>query len=129
TRTFALGDYEIFASLGNQRLRWGEANLTLLNTLDVINPQDAVLARQPGLALNELNLPVGLLTFGSDIMEGLSLDAWIQYDWEPVRPEPSGSLLSNLSDGAGGGAYAVVGLGQYPEDPDALWFSRGTTGL
>lgn len=129
TRSFMLGDYEIFATLGNQRLRWGEANLTLLNTLDVINPQDAVLARQPGLALNELNLPVGLLSFGSDILEGVSVDAWIQYDWEPVRPEPAGSLLSNLSDVAGGGSYAVVGLGQYPEDPDAYWFSAGTTGL
>jgi len=129
TRTFQIGDYEIFATLGNQRLRWGEANLTLLNTLDVINPQDAVLARQPGLALNELNLPTGLLNIGSDILEGVSVDAWLQYDWEPVRPEPSGSLFSNLSDGAGGGASAVVGLGQYPEDPDALWFSVGTTGF
>ncbi|HEX9627291.1 MAG TPA: DUF1302 family protein, partial [Acidiferrobacterales bacterium] len=129
TRTFMLGDYEIFATLGNQRLRWGEANLTLLNTLDVINPQDAVLARQPGLALNELNLPTGLLNIGSDVGEGLSLDAWLQYDWEPVRPEPSGSLFSNLSDAAGGGSYAVIGLGQYPEDPDALWFSTGVTGL
>lgn len=128
TRTFMLGDYEIFASLGSQRLRWGEANLTLLNTLDVINPQDAVLARQPGLALNELNLPVGLLTFGSDILEGITLDAWVQYDWEPVRPEPSGSFFST-NDAAGGGAYAVVGQGQYPEDPDALWFSQGSTGL
>jgi hypothetical protein len=129
TRSFYLGDYEIFASLGNQRLRWGEANLTLLNTLDVINPQDAVLARQPGLALNELNLPVGMFTIGSDVAEGVSVDAWWQYDWQPVRPEPSGSLLSNLSDVAGGGSYAVVGLGQYPEDPDAYWFSMGTTGL
>lgn len=129
TRTFMLGDYEIFATLGNQRLRWGEANLTLLNTLDVINPQDAVLARQPGLALNELNLPTGLLSIGSDVWEGLSIDGWIQYDWEPVRPEPSGSFFSNLSDAAGGGSYAVIALGQYPEDPDALWFSTGVTGL
>jgi len=128
-RSFYLGNTEIFASAGNQRLRWGEANLTLLNTLDVINPQDAVLARQPGLALNELNLPVGMLTLGSDILEGVSVDAWWQYDWQPVRPEPSGSLLSNLSDVAGGGDFAVVGLGQYPEDPDAYWFSMGTTGL
>jgi len=129
TRSFMLGDTEVFASAGNQRLRWGEANLTLLNTLDVINPQDAVLARQPGLALNELNLPVGMVTLGADILDGVSVDGWWQYDWEPVRPEPSGSLLSNLSDVAGGGDYAVVGLGQYPEDPDAYWFSEGTTGL
>jgi hypothetical protein len=129
TRNFTFGNYEIFASLGNQRLRWGEANLTLLNTLDVINPQDAVLARQPGLALNELNLPVGMFTIGSDVLDGVSVDAWYQYDWEPVRPEPAGSLFSNLSDVAGGGEYAVVGLGQYPEDPDAYWFSMGTTGL
>jgi hypothetical protein len=129
SRSFMLGDYEIFATLGNQRLRWGEANLTLLNTLDVINPQDAVLARQPGLALNELNLPTGLLNVGSDILEGVSVDAWYQYKWDPVRPEPAGSLFSNLSDAAGGGEYAVIALGQYPEDPDGLWFSQGVTGL
>lgn len=128
TRTFLLGDYELFFSAGNQRLRWGEANLTLLNTLDVINPQDAVLARQPGLALNELNLPVGLVTLGTDLVEGITLDGWIQYDWEPVRPEPAGSFFST-NDVAGGGNYAVVGQGQYPEDPDALWFSQGATGL
>jgi hypothetical protein len=127
TRSFQLGDYEIFATLGNQRLRWGEANLTLLNTLDVVNPQDAVLARQPGLALNELNLPVGLLTFGSDVIEGVSIDAWVQYDWEPVRPEPAGSLFS-VSDVAGGGSFAVLAP-HFPEDPDGLWFSKGTTGL
>ena len=129
TRSFMLGDYEIFATLGNQRLRWGEANLTLLNTLDVINPQDAVLARQPGLALNELNLPTGLLNIGSDIAEGISVDAWYQYKWDPVRPEPAGSFFSNLTDAAGGGDYAIIALGQFPEDPDALWFSQGVTGL
>jgi hypothetical protein len=128
-RTFTVWDHEIFAAVGNQRIRWGEANLTLLNTLDVINPQDAVLARQPGLALNELNLPTGLLTFGSDLVENVTLDGWIQYDWEPVRPEPSGSFFSAASDVAGGGTYGVVGLGQYPEDPDGLWFSTGVTGL
>jgi hypothetical protein len=129
TRSFMFGDYEIFATLGNQRLRWGEANLTPLNTLDVINPQDAVLARQPGLALNELNLPTGLLNIGSDIAEGISIDAWYEYAWEPVRPEPAGSFFSNLTDAAGGGSYAVIALGQYPEDPDALYFSQGVTGL
>ena len=127
-RSLSLFDHELFVTLGNQRLRWGEANLTLLNTLDVINPQDAVLARQPGLALNELNLPVGLLTVGSDVAEGLSVDGWMQYKWEPVRPEPAGSLFSS-SDVAGGGTYAVLGQGQYPEDPDAQWFSQGATGL
>ncbi|HUR40221.1 MAG TPA: DUF1302 family protein, partial [Verrucomicrobiae bacterium] len=129
TRTFALGDYEVFATLGSQRLRWGEANLTLFNTLDVINPQDAVLARQPGLALNELNLPTPLFNVGSDLFEGLTVDAWYQLEWQPVRPEPAGSFFSNLTDAAGGGEYAVIAEGQYPEDPDGLWFSTGVTGL
>ena len=38
-------------------------------------------ATNMGLALNELNLPTGLLSFGSDILEGVSVDAWIQYEW------------------------------------------------
>lgn len=129
TRTFALGDYEVFATLGSQRLRWGEANLTLFNTLDLINPQDAVLTRQPGLALNELNLPTPLINVGADLVEGLTIDGWYQLQWQPVRPEPAGSFFSNLTDAAGGGSYAVIAEGQYPEDPDGLWFSEGVTGF
>ncbi|MBI2382576.1 MAG: DUF1302 family protein [Gammaproteobacteria bacterium] len=126
-RTFMLGERELGVSAGRQRLRWGESNLHLLNTLDAVNPPDAVLARQPGLALNELNLPVGLLIVNGAITDSVAAEVFYQYEWRAVRPEPSGSFFST-SDIAGGGDYAVVTLGQFSEDPDRQFVSQGVTG-
>ncbi|MGH8528600.1 MAG: DUF1302 domain-containing protein [Nevskiales bacterium] len=116
-RSFELFDKNISAAIGYQRVRWGEANLHLFNTLDEINPLDAILARQPGLALNELNVPTGMALFGIDLTEALNLETFYQFDWEPVRPDATGSFFST-SDIAGGGRTANIHLGQLPEDPD-----------
>jgi hypothetical protein len=121
-------DRELFLSLGRQRLRWGESQLHLFNTLDAINPLDAVLTRQPGFSINELNLPVGMALAGVDLTDRLSLEAFYQYEWRPVRPEPSGSFFSSV-DAAGGGTSATLGLGQFPEDPMGQFQPAGDAAL
>lgn len=123
-----LGDRDLHISVGHQRLRWGEANLHLFNSLDFINPLDAGLARMPGLDLGKINLPVGMLIMGMDLNANLALEFFYQYDWEPVRPDPAGSFLST-SDIAGGGEYAILGLGQFSEDPDKRFVSNAATSL
>ncbi len=122
------GDNEIGVTVGNQRLRWGEANLHLFNTLDFINPLDATIARQPGLDLASLQIPTGMVLVTADISDTIALEAFYQYDWEPTRPDPSGSFFSTF-DAAGGGDYAGIHLGQFPEDPNKLYQSEGLIGL
>lgn len=113
---FILFDRFVNASIGWQRIRWGEANLHLFNTIDVINPLDAVLGRQPGLAIAELNIPVNVASLSFDLPGGVDVEAFYQLRWRGARPEPAGSFLS-VNDIAGFGQTALVGLGQFSEDP------------
>lgn len=117
-RNFEIGERAYSISVGNQRLRWGEANLHLFNTLDAINPLDAVLALQPGFNLNELAVPTGMVLFTAEVAENLSAEVVYQYDWDTTRVQPSGTFFSS-ADPAGIDRYRpVLSLGQFPEDPD-----------
>lgn len=117
-RNFDVGDRAFSVAIGNQRVRWGEANLHLFNTLDAINPLDAVLALQPGFNLNELAVPTGMVLFTADIIENVSAEVIYQYDWDTTAVQPSGTFFSS-ADPAGIDSYRpVLSLGQFPEDPD-----------
>lgn len=116
--SFSIGERTFSISAGNQRVRWGEANLHLFNTLDAINPLDAILALQPGFNLNELAVPTGMVLISGDIIPNLSAETFYQYDWDATRVQPSGTLQSSV-DPAGIAAYRpVLSLGQFPEDPN-----------
>ena len=117
-RNFDIGDRSFSIAVGQQRVRWGESNLHLFNTLDAINPLDSILALQPGFNLNELAVPTGMVLFTADIVENLSAELMYQYDWDTTRVQPSGTFFSS-ADPAGIDTYRpVLSLGQFPEDPD-----------
>ncbi|MGQ0621784.1 MAG: DUF1302 domain-containing protein [Panacagrimonas sp.] len=117
-RNFEIGERSFSVAVGNQRVRWGEANLHLFNTLDTVNPLDAILALQPGFNLNELAVPTGMVLLTGDIVENLSAELIYQYDWDTTRIQPSGTFFSS-ADPAGIDTYnPVLSLGQFPEDPD-----------
>ncbi|HKY92262.1 MAG TPA: DUF1302 family protein [Nevskiaceae bacterium] len=114
---FSVGERSFGISVGNQRVRWGEANLHLFNTMDAINPLDAILALQPGFNLNELAVPTGMVLFTADIIEGLSAEVLYQYDWDATRVQPSGTIFSSVDPAGISGYNPVLSLGQFPEDP------------
>lgn len=117
-RNFEVGDRAFSVSVGNQRVRWGEANLHLFNTLDTVNPLDAVLALQPGLNLNELAVPTGMVLVTADIIPNVTAELMYIYDWDTTRVQPSGTFFSS-TDPAGIDTYRpVLSLGQFPEDPN-----------
>lgn len=117
--TGSLWDRNTTISIGAQRVRWGESNLHIFNTLDVINPQDGILSRQPGFALNELNIPTHLALFDMDLVDGVSAEVFYQYHWNKTRPEPDGSYFS--SSDVVGGTYIEAAPGQFAEDPQARY--------
>lgn len=117
-RNFDIGDRSFSIAVGNQRVRWGEANLHLFNTLDAINPLDSILALQPGFNLNELAVPTGMVLLTADIIDNVSAEFMYQYDWDTTRVQPSGTFFSS-ADPAGIDSYRpVLSLGQFPEDPN-----------
>ncbi|WP_420464995.1 DUF1302 domain-containing protein [Panacagrimonas sp.] len=115
---FEVGERFFGISVGQQRVRWGEANLHLFNTMDTLNPLDAVLALQPGFNLNELAVPTGMVLFSADIVANVTAELVYMYDWDTTRVQPSGTFFSS-ADPAGIDEYnPVLSLGQFPEDPN-----------
>lgn len=128
TYPLTVGDRVFTLSLGEQRIRWGEANTIALNSVGEINPPDQNQLFFPGIEIADVFLPVGLATLSTDLAENLALDLIYQYRWRPIRPAAAGSFLST-SDIAGGGDSANISEGQFPEDPNFIGTPQGTFGL
>lgn len=121
SRKFELGDRQLNVKVGNQVLNWGESAALIPNSLNSINPANQALLRIPGFDLKELSQPVGMVLLDGDVAEGISLQAFYQYQWKPVIVDPVGSFFS-VSDTLGeGGKYAMLSFAKAPEDPLGLY--------
>lgn len=125
---FTLAGHEILLSVGEQRVRWGEATTIQLNSLNEINPPDQNLLYVPGVELADIFKPVGMVSLTANLNENTALELLYQYRWEALAPAAAGSFMST-SDIGGGGDYAVIAEGQFPEDPDFVGVPQGTLGL
>ena len=114
---FSIAGHSGALSVGQQSVRWGESTLIALNSINEINPPNSAFLHMPGVQINQIfqPVPLGLLSF--DIADGLSMDLLYQFGWKPVQPDASGSFFST-SDIAGGGQYAMISVGAFPEDPN-----------
>lgn len=128
SRSFSLGGEELLLKLGNQVLSWGEANLVQFNGLAELNPLDAPMLAFPGAEISQYQLPVPLAVAGLTLGPSLSLELVYQLQWRAAKLPASGSLLS-FNDIAGGGTYAMLGFGNYSEDPDGQFTPAGPTAL
>ncbi|MEQ1438237.1 DUF1302 family protein [Fontimonas sp. SYSU GA230001] len=122
--SLSLGEHELLLKIGNQVLNWGEANLVQFNTLSEISPLDAPVLAMPGSEPSQLQLAVPLALASLTLGDGLALEALYQLQWRGARLPASGSLLS-FSDVAGGGRYAILGFGNFNEDPQRQYRPAG----
>lgn len=117
SKVFTVGERDVSFKLGNQVLNWGESALLFLNSLNSINPPNAIRARIPGFDLKEAFQPQGMLVMSTDVIENVSLETFYQYEWKPLIIDPVGSFQS-VSDTLGaGGHYAMLSFAKAPEDP------------
>ncbi|MEC9362906.1 MAG: DUF1302 family protein, partial [Pseudomonadota bacterium] len=123
-----VGEVPWVLSAGAQVIRWGEANLTLFNTLNEISPSDATVARMPGFTLSEAYQAVPAVVLAGSLGNAWSFEALYQLKWVGVEPDPAGSFFST-NDLVGGGTYLMTGLGQFSEDPDRQYAPPGLNGL
>ena len=122
--SFELGGHELLLRLGNQVLNWGEANLVQFNTLSEWAPLDAPMLAMPGAEPSQLQLATPLAVASLTLTDALSLEAVYQLQWRGAKLPATGSLLS-FSDVAGGGEYAILGFGNFHEDPDRQFRPAG----
>lgn len=114
--SFSLDGHNGTLSVGQQNIRWGESTLVAINSVNEINPPNSALLHVPGGQIKSVFQPVPMALLSFDVADGVSADVVYQLRWKPVQPDAAGSYFST-SDIAGGGEYAVIGLGQFPEDP------------
>jgi len=100
--TFDLGR-PVSMKLGRQVLSWGEG-IFMQGGVNAINPVDLSAARVPGARLKEIFLPVNMVSASFDLSDSLSMEAFIQLDWEPIELDGCGTFFSfndTISDGCG----------------------------
>ncbi len=124
SRSFELGERHFNVKVGNQVLNWGESAFLLTNSLNSINPPDQSRLRIPGFDVKELSRPVGMVLLEGDLVDGVSAQAFYEYDWKSVIVDPVGSYFS-VSDTVGeGGKYAMLSFAKAPDDPNQLYQPR-----
>lgn len=116
-----IGERRLAVRAGRQVLNWGESAFLIPGSLNFINPPNQALLRIPGFDIAELQQPVGLVKAATDIAGGLSIEAYYQYEWEPVVVDPPGSFLSQSDILGEGGHYAMLAFAKVPDDPQGLY--------
>ena len=85
--------------VGQQVVNWSETTF-VRDGLDVINPADLVAVLQPASDRDDLRIPQRMVWAAANITETFSIEAYYQYEWEPVKIPPVGWYFSN-NDGVG----------------------------
>lgn len=117
---FELGENFYELAVGQQKIRWGESNLIVLNSLNEINPPDGRRLHQPGFQVNELFQPVPMISLSGDLNPdlGLGFQAFYQFGWRPVIADPGGSFYGDIDPLHKDDTYATLGIGNQAEDPE-----------
>ncbi|NQD94560.1 DUF1302 domain-containing protein, partial [Pseudomonas sp. CrR25] len=71
---------------------WGES--VFVQGVNQINPIDVPSLRRPGTEIKEALLPVAMISGNFGLSEGLSLEAFYQFKWEPTVVEGCGNYWS-----------------------------------
>lgn len=121
SRTFEIGDRAVSLKVGNQVLNWGESAFLALNSLNSINAPNQVLLRFPGSDIKEVFQPQGMVTLNFDVMSGVGLELFYQYEWKPIIVDPVGSFFSSSDTLGAGGTYAMASFSKAPDDPLGLY--------
>lgn len=78
---------------GKQVVSWGESTF-IPGGINVINPVDVPAFRAPGSELKDALLPVEMFYMSAGITENVTVETFVQADWEPVRPDDCGTFFS-----------------------------------
>ncbi|NMH64194.1 DUF1302 domain-containing protein [Shewanella salipaludis] len=102
--------------VGKQVVSWGESAL-ISHGIAEINPVDLNILNAPGAELKEAFRPQGMVWASLGITDSLSMEAFYQYDWQPIWVPTPGSIFAT-NDFAGFGGYnqnAQLGFNANPD--------------
>ncbi len=113
------GDREMTLKVGRQSLSWGESTLLVINSLNQANPVNANNLFRTGFVPEEVFTPVGMIFASTGVTDNLSVEAYYQYEWDPVEAPAPGGFFSTVDVGTNyaGGQIASISFGGPAEDP------------
>lgn len=97
------GDVPVSVRYGNQVFNWGESTF-IQGGINSSNPIDVGSIRSPGAEVRDALLPIEALYTSVGLTESLTLQAYLQFDWEPTRIDDCGTFFSTndfTADGCG----------------------------
>jgi hypothetical protein len=133
---FTLGSMPGEFRVGNQVISWGESTF-IQGGANLTNPVDVGKLRVPGAELKEALVPQGMAYFSLSPTDKFSIEAYYQYDWQNVVPDPVGSYFSTNDLAGKGATKAMLGFGRWSDlgtdwtplggtfDPDFQFVPRG----
>lgn len=97
------GNVPVSARYGNQVVSWGESTF-IQGGINTINPIDVNAFRAPGAELKDALLPVEMFYISAGITENVTIEGFVQTDWEKTRIDDCGTFFSTVdfvADGCG----------------------------
>ncbi|MET4027683.1 hypothetical protein ABIE59_003226 [Marinobacter sp. MBR-99] len=108
-----VGNTPISARYGKQVVSWGESTF-IQGGVNVINPIDVPAFRAPGSELKDALLPVEMFYVSAGLTDTITVEAFVQADWEPVRLDDCGTFFST-NDFVADGCGPILLAGQLPD--------------
>lgn len=105
--SFEVGDSPLELRAGNMVLSWGESTF-IQNGVNVINPFDVTALRKPGSEIKEALLPVGMLYANYGVTYDLSVEGFVQYDWQRTILDECGTYWNSADPYGGGCDYLTI---------------------
>jgi hypothetical protein len=109
-----LGNVPLSIRYGKQVVSWGESTF-IQGGINTINPVDVPAIRAPGAELKDALLPVEMLYVSAGVTENVTVEAFVQTDWEPVQPDDCGTFFST-NDFVGDGCGPVILASSDPQE-------------
>ncbi|MFC4252455.1 DUF1302 domain-containing protein [Sinimarinibacterium flocculans] len=117
-------DKELSFKIGRHLINWGESLLQALNSLNQANPVNANNFYRVGYLVEEIFTPISMISIGFEPFDSASLEAFYQFEWQPLEAPAPGSMMA-VSDVVGvdnAVDYAYVQFGGSAEDPAGLMY-------
>lgn len=110
---FEVGEMPLNLRLGRQVISWGESTF-IQNGINIINPVDVGAFRQPGAEIKDALLPVNMFYSSLGVTENVTVEAYVQLEWEKTEIEDCGTFFST-NDFVADGCGPVLLAGQFPD--------------
>ena len=120
---YVFGRFDLFErslniKLGRQLLNWGESAF-VQHGLNALIAADVNQLRVPGFEIEEIQTPVGMAVISLDLIEGVGVEGFYQYEWQETIIDAAGTFLSTNDFAGVGGDQANLGFGRAGENSPA----------